>query len=127
MCSFMVGLSSIARRYFQRANKSLAREKSQSQQRLGLLGAWRSSMCSPIIMRPDLNRASTVGDNVISPSIQSATCSPARPHHQQFQICVSKMFGLATSIGFGANRKVLTGFAERNGCRSHAGVVRNEK
>src|SRR6266568_601806 len=127
MCSSTDGRFSIARRYSQRANKSLVREKSQPQQKLGLLGVWRSSTCCRIITSPDPNRVSTGGVSVISLSIQSATCSPARLHHRQFPICVLKMFGLAGSIGFGANRKVLHAFAARNGCPSHAGVVRNGK
>jgi len=38
-----------------------------------------------------------------------------------------KMFEDARSIGFGENRRASIGFAERNGCRSRAGVVRRGK
>src|SRR5437868_8867433 len=127
MCSFTAGRFSIAQRCCPLTNKLLVREKSQPQQKLGLPGGWRSSTCCRIITSPDPNRVSTAGASVISLSIQSATCSPARLHHRQFPICVLKMFGLAGSIGFGANRKVLHAFAARNGCPIHPVCVGREK
>src|SRR5205814_375273 len=54
-------------------------------------------------------------------------CSPARLPPRRFPICVSKMSEHAVSIGFGRNQKASTAFAEQNGCRNRAGVVRKKK
>ncbi len=118
---------SIARRCCQLGNKSLAREKSPSQPKRGSQVRSTSFMCSRTITKPGLNRVLTAGASVILQSIQLATCSRARLLLPQFPISHSKMSGRARSIGSGANRKASTGFAERNGCRSRARVVRKKK
>ena len=57
-------------------------------------------------MRRVQNRVSMAGASVISQSIRSATCSPARLRHQPFPICVLKMCEHANSIGSGGIGKL---------------------
>src|SRR5437667_11709780 len=84
-------------------------------------------MCSRITTKTGPNRALAAGASAISLLIRSAKCSPARLLHRRFRIYALKMSGHATSIGFGGNRKVSTGFVAQNGCLSHVRVVRNDE
>jgi len=117
----------IAQLCFQHVSKLCAREKSRQPPRRDCPARWTLLTCSQIITKSGPNRASTAGVSVISQSIQSARCSPARPLSSPSRICVLKTSGRALWIGFGGNRRVSTGPWHGNGCPSHVRVVRKER